>query len=326
MERVIKYIVLISCIWGLSASYGFAFEDQELKAKSLAAYTMGVLYDLEGKTDEAVAEYEKSANLENTAAVHLRLGADYARLGKLPEAIEALNRVLETDPENIQARYVLALIYNTQKEFDKAALQYEAILKSFTKAEPKNIEIYGLLAQLYYSQKEYDKAISQFEIILSLQSDNVDIMFLLGSLYAELSRTQEAEAILNKAIKIDPEHDGCLNTLGYLYAEEGVKLDEAKELIGRALTIDPKNGAYLDSLGWVYYRQGQYEEALKYLQQADKQMKDPVIHEHLGDVYVKLQKVDEAEKFYRLSLASTPYKEKKKKKIKALESSVPATP
>lgn len=291
----------------------------EKKAKALASYTLGVMYDLQGLTSQAIEEFEKAINYDESYAIHLRLGADYARIGNLDAAVEKLNKVIEYDSNNVQARYLLALIYSTQKEFDKAAKEYESILTSFAKAEPENIEIYGYLSQLYYSQKEYDKAIEQLEIILSFTPDNTDLIFLLGSLYLELDKKDEAVDLFEKAIKIDPEHDSSLNSLGYVYAEDGVKLEEAQALIEKAVAMDPENGAYLDSLGWVYFRKGEYLQALELLKKADNLLRDAVIYEHLGDVYHKLNKTQEAEKYWKLSLEMEPDQDHIIEKINSLK-------
>jgi len=294
-------------------------EEALLKAKSLASYTMGVVYDLKGFTDEAIESYEKSAQYNDNYAAHLRLGADYARLGKLPEATAELQTVLQQDPNNVQARYLLALIYSSLKEFDKAALEYEAILKSFSKAQPENKEIYGYLGQLYYSQGEYEKAIKEFEIMLSLDPINTDIIFLLGSLYLEQNDDGKAKDYFLRCTKVDPQHDGCLNSLGYLYAEEGINLKEAQDLIEQALALDPENGAYLDSLGWVFYQRGEYEKALMTLKKANKFLKDPVIYDHLGDVYRKLSQPEQAKKYWELSLELLPEQNHIQEKLKSLE-------
>ncbi len=52
----------------------------------------------------------------------------------------------------------------------------------------------------------------------------------------------------------DPKNSDALNSLGYMLAERGQKLDEAITLVERALVVEPGNGAYLDSLGWAYYK------------------------------------------------------------------------
>ncbi len=298
-------------------SWPFMYPKDE--AKALTSYIMGVIYDFNGLTDKAIEEFKNSTNYVDNYIIHLRLGGEYARVGNLTAAIKELQTVIKYDPTNVQARYLLALIYSTQKDFNKAAGEYEAILKSFSQAEPQNIEIYNYLGQLYYAQKDYGKAISQYEIILSLTPDNPDIMFTLGSLYLTVNKSERGIELLSRAIKIDPDYDVALNSLGYVYAEKGSNLDEAQQLIERAIKIDPNNGAYLDSLGWIYYQRGDYHNALQYLQQADSLLKDPVIYEHLGDVYYRLHQADDARKYWELSIKLLPDQQRVLEKLKSLD-------
>lgn len=288
------------------------------KARGLAHYAMGYRYDLLGQTNLAVLEYERAAGFDkDSPVIRLKLGAGYARLNMLEEAVEELKTAHQLDSENLQPRYLLALIYSNQRKYDKAADEYEFILKAFSEAEPRNVEIYSYLGQLYYSQRKYERAAEQFEKILSLDPVNADVMYMLGSLYLEIDRKDQAIQILRESIQIDPEHDGSLNTLGYLYTEEGKNLDEAVDLIGRALKISPDNGAYLDSLGWAYYKKGMYEKALEMLLKADASLKDPVICEHIGDVYHKLNRMEEAVKSWESSLELLPDQESVRQKINA---------
>lgn len=320
LSRVIGWLSIF--LWGVCLFCPrpvAALDERDNKAKSLAYYIIGVMDDLQGMNEQAIEAYKNSVSFEGNATVYLRLGADYARLGKLAAASAALRKVVEFDTQNIQARYLLAIIYSAEREYEKAAQEYETILNSFKEANPDNIEIYGYLGQLYYAQKQYDKAIKQFEIIHSLEPKNADVLYLLGSLYLETRNQKKAIDSFLQALAADPTHDGCLNSLGYLYAEDGQKLDEAEDLIRRALKVDPHNGAYLDSLGWVYFKKGQYQEALKTLEEADSFMKDPIIYEHLGDVYLKLERFDEARKYWSLSLDLLPGQEHVQKKIQSLQ-------
>ena len=139
------------------------FQDQVSTTKGLSHYAMGQVYDLLGMTNRAVLEYEEAIQYDESSYLsHLRLGAGYARLNMLPEAIEQLLLVGKFNSEDLQSHYLLALIYSTRQEYSKAAQEYELILKTFSEAEPQNIQIYNYLGQLYYSQKKYDQAIQKF--------------------------------------------------------------------------------------------------------------------------------------------------------------------
>jgi Tfp pilus assembly protein PilF len=100
-----------------------------------------------------------------------------------------------------------------------------------------------------------------------------------------------------------PDFPGALNFLGYLLADNARELPEALSMIRRALDQDPGNGAYVDSYGWVLYRLGRLEEARVQLESAlTLTGGDPVIHEHLGDVYRDLRMPERAREQYRASL------------------------
>jgi predicted negative regulator of RcsB-dependent stress response len=57
-------------------------------------------------------------------------------------------------------------------------------------------------------------------------------------------------------------------------------------MVEKALSIRPDDGYYLDSLAWVFFKKKEYDKALKLQLDAVKVIKnDPVMMEHLGDIY-----------------------------------------
>lgn len=307
----------------LSADFGHAavIEPKVSTAKSLAHYMMGQVYDFLGLTKRAALEYQQAAQYDGSVyLIHLRLGAAFARLNMLDEAEQELKFVGELKEDELQSRYLLALIYATENEHEKAAREYEYILTRFSAADPQNTEIHAYLGQLYFAQRKYDQAIAQFENLLKLEPANTDVMYLLGSLYLEEARTGDAIRILEGSLKLAPDHDGSLNTLAYAYALEEIKLDEALDMIRRALDMKPNNGAYLDTLGWIYFKKGMFEEALASLLEAEKVLKDPVIYDHLGDVYFKQDQVEQAIAYWQKSLSLDPAQEEVDQKIRTAQS------
>jgi tetratricopeptide (TPR) repeat protein len=98
-----------------------------------------------------------------------------------------------------------------------------------------------------------------------------------------------AEEAFRAVIARDPAHAQALNYLGYMLADRGERLDEAVALIERALAIDPGNGSYLDSLGWACFRLRRYEDARTHLTEAASQLPtNSVVQDHLGDALAAL--------------------------------------
>ena len=129
-------------------------------------------------------------------------------------------------------------------------------------------------------------------------------MFWLGASYERTGRGPEAETVLQGLLNIDPDFAPALNYLGYMWAEQGENLDQALLLVQQAVALEPDNGAYVDSLGWAHFQLGEYDQAREYLERAARIVgNDPVVLEHLGDLYQALGQLEDARRSYNRSLA-----------------------
>ena len=92
-----------------------------------------------------------------------------------------------------------------------------------------------------------------------------------------------------------PNNPAIQNYLGYILAEENIKLEEAKALIEKALEKEPDNAAFLDSYAWVLYRLGYYKKALDYIDKAIEATSiDPLMYEHKADILLALGEYENA--------------------------------
>jgi tetratricopeptide (TPR) repeat protein len=164
------------------------------------------------------------------------------------------------------------------------------------------------LAQIYGDGKRYNdeaKTLDEIEKVSSTNTEKEQVSFLRGATLERQKKYEASEAEFRKALQLNPEDDSALNYLGYMLANRGIKLEEAAKLIEKALEISPDNGAYLDSLGWAYYQLGRLDEAegplLRALQKPETES-DPTVHDHLGDLYLKMGKTKEAIAQWQTSL------------------------
>ena len=94
-----------------------------------------------------------------------------------------------------------------------------------------------------------------------------------------------------------------LNYIGYLWLEDGKRIDEAGNMILEAYNKYPLDGHIIDSLGWLFYKIGNYAKAVEYLEQAsDMNPANAVISDHLGDAYWSFGRKNEAEFQWRHAL------------------------
>ena len=168
---------------------------------------------------------------------------------------------------------------------------------------------------VYLQQKKLKEAESIYKLIADIAPEDSQAHFFLASIYYELKNNSATEKELKVALKLKPDDHEVLNFLGYFYLEQDKNIDQAGVIIKKALSGDPENGAYIDSLGWFYFKKRKFKEALVELEKAAALLSDPVIYDHLGDVFLKLGNRDNAKLNWDKSLKLDPGQEKIKDKL-----------
>jgi tetratricopeptide (TPR) repeat protein len=177
-------------------------------------------------------------------------------------------------------------------------------------------EIVYYLAIGQREAKQSQQAVATFEEALheaQLDEDNdvinAKFYFNYGAAAEQAGLYEKAADLLRKSIALDPTNSAeAYNYIGYMWADHNMNLDEAEAMIKRALESEPNNASYLDSLGWVEFRKGKFDQALSDLLRAAKTVErdDPVVFEHIGDTYLKLNRVPEALDAWQKALALDP--------------------
>jgi tetratricopeptide (TPR) repeat protein len=304
-----------------------------------AQYELANSMVVRGQRDEAISRFESLVQLPGKDAgryrdvFRTRLALLYEESGRYDEAIELLEGILEEKPGDVDSQ--LRLFY-ALKQAQKTGRSLD-LTDSLMKEHPDNPYVviaraqalsadgqldraaellkdrinysddpelfYVAASQIYMSHEQYLGARKLVEKGLASYPDSSPIRFQLGAVLERLKDYEAAEMEFKKVLGENPDDATALNYLGYMLADQGIRLDEALGYIERAVELDPYNGAYLDSLGWVYYKQNRLEEAEAHLKEAARiNQSDPVILEHLGDLYVRKGQHEDAVDCYRRSL------------------------
>lgn len=200
-------------------------------------------------------------------------------------------------------------------EYDSAAVYARRLVE----ATPDSLDSRRLLARVYQDAKRWPEAARAWAEARSLAPRDPVLMLDHGFCLEQSGDVEGAIELGREALRHAPDLPGALNFLGYLLADNDRDLPEALGLITRAVEQDPGNGAFVDSHGWVLYRLGRLDEARARLEQAVVLTGgDPVVHEHLGDVYRDLRLNDRAREQYRASLAADSHNARVRSKLDQL--------
>jgi tetratricopeptide (TPR) repeat protein len=184
---------------------------------------------------------------------------------------------------------------------------------------PQDPILLYMLGNAYLSSRQYEKAEEHLKEASTLPARRPLKTNIFGSLadtYAGLEKWDSAFEYYQKAIELDTQNPVIYNNYAYYLSQQEQLLPKAEELALRALEFSPNNTSFLDTVGWIYYKQGQLQKAQKYIQQAVNSA-DPSadILEHMGDVLLKLDKPNEAKKWWQKALEKDSAKTHLKDKI-----------
>jgi tetratricopeptide (TPR) repeat protein len=259
------------------------------------------LYERQRRWKEAAAAYANAEKANPRADLTSGHAAALLNAGAPDEARALLEQVIgkRTAPD-AGLMYLLAESQRQMKDLDAAAATAQKLRAAFPD-DPRGL---AFEAQLMLARGRKDDAIAAYGALVKRMPDEPSFVYQYAQLLEDAGRIPEAEKVLRDLIARDPLDGNALNSLGYMFADRGERLDEAVDLLQRALKIEPANPSFEDSLGWAFYKQGKFDEADKPLSDAAARMPgNSVIQDHLGDLRLKQQRVAEAITAWERALA-----------------------
>ncbi|MBT8079503.1 MAG: tetratricopeptide repeat protein [Gammaproteobacteria bacterium] len=208
-------------------------------------------------------------------------------------AIELYSQVVQGSNAVLSQRRASGIM--SQNGDEEAALQH---LRDFGEKHPNYaVEMIEAEAQLLASLERYPDALEKYDRVVSYRPDDEGALLGRAELLLRMGRLDAAIKQYREAVDRWPDSAISLNALGYTLADRTERYNEAERLIRKALKLDPDSPAIIDSWGWVLYRKGKNEQALTELQRAYEKLRDPEVAAHIVEVLWKLDRIEEAQEF-----------------------------
>lgn len=241
--------------------------------------------------DVAKADFQDlldSGNYRMDALYYLGRIAD--RQSEPAQAVRYYSQVI-SGTNAVLAQSRAAGILAQQGEHEKALNH----LSDFAEINPNfAVDMLRSKAQLLVTIDRDDEALEIFDQVVAYRPDNESVQLGRAALLLRMGRTDDAVGQYRHAVKRWPESSMSLNALGYTLADLTDEYDEAEKLIKKALKLDPDSAAIIDSWGWVLFRQGRSEEAIGYLETAYEKLRDPEVAGHIVEVLLSLDRSEDA--------------------------------
>lgn len=203
--------------------------------------------------DSLIIYAQKALRLfPNQAEVHFLYGIGLMNKKNYPDAIKAVNRAIDMQPEDdtaiVAGMYsILGDIYNTTQQYDLS----DSVLDHALRLQPNDAG-----------------ALNNYAYYLSVRG----------------VRLNDAEAMSKRSLQIQPGAATFLDTYGWILYKQK-KYDKAREFIEKAIASDANaDGAVWEHLGDIWYKLGDVNKAVENWQKAkQKNTDDPFIDKKISD-------------------------------------------
>ncbi|MCP5067856.1 MAG: tetratricopeptide repeat protein, partial [bacterium] len=227
------------------------------------------------------------------------LGWTYFQQGKSAEALAEYEKALAVEPENVKANNNIALALTEQGQLEKAAEHFKASLA----AEPA-AEIYSDLGFVLDRLGKSEEAVENYHKSLALDPECASAHFNLAVSLLKRDELDGAAAHYRSALLVKPTAE-THNGLGYVLSKQG-KVDEAIAQFREAISANPKYTAAYNNLAGNLIKQGKLDEAASNYRLSLREKPSPILHNQLGVILVRLGRTDEAAREFRNALALNP--------------------
>jgi len=298
-------------------------EVTKLDKDNLAAYSkLAELYEKKGRAQDAVDAY-------------MHVGDSFLKSRVLKKAQEIYQRVVQLQPNHLDARSNLAQIFlkqgsegDAKKEFlvlAELALNtgdLERAQQNATKAiELKSIEAHYIQGVILFKKQQYSEAKTELDNLLRFKVNHVGALVHLARVHLEQNQPDKANEIVQRALKVEKDNPLVLEVQADLAMKRGAKAEAAqayKSLLERAeakndfakaseyarylVSLDENSSTAIGKLGEMLKSAGEKKEA------SDTFFKNVLLLEKQG-------KSDEAAQWARKTLELNPDHAEAQKRI-----------
>lgn len=284
-------------------------QPSSLKASAYYHFALGHLYeDLAGssnnRTDyanKAIDNFRLAMKEDPNAGFLVEDVAELYRMsGRLRDAVDEAQQALKTNPDDVNARKVLAHIYTQQigdaqsNHVDenmarKAIEQYKYI----TQKDPKDVESLVMMGRLDRVVDDSVSAETAFKQAMGVEPDNEDAIVGLASVYSDRGDPKSASALLEKLAQKNPS-PRALVILANNY-ESMREYALAADAYKKAIELDPNRAELKQAMAQDQALAGHYDDALAtYGELMTANPQDPQPYLRSAQIYREQKKLPDA--------------------------------
>lgn len=259
--------------------------------KAIAHFMDGQLFMSQGNYSMAILEFQDALELDPMAStIIVSMAESYWKLGKARKSEELLFNALNINPDDFEAREMLANQYIFQNKHDKAIEQYR-VLAEISDEDPRYLIA---LAKLVLSQNNINESISLFIKAYEKDKSRIDILEEAANLSLRSRQLDKARSLYKQLIDFDKNNAYYLSTYIDLIVMSGDYINGIVALES-LIDIEGETAERLSQLGILYYKMENIVKAKPlFIKLINMNHFDVTIMHFLSNIYLEESILDSA--------------------------------
>jgi eukaryotic-like serine/threonine-protein kinase len=222
---------------------------------------------------------------------------EYEKSENIDNAIAEFNQALKVDPNYAPAYAGLGEAYwigydqlNKAKSWLAKASEN---CKQAVSLNPRMAEGQACLGNVSFSTGKYEEAVALYQRALKLNPESGNTLGQLALAYEKLGNPAAAEPAYKQAVALRPNYWAVYNWFGIFYYNQG-QYSKAAEMFQKVTGLAPDNYVGYSNLGGAYVTQGRYQDAIQAFQRSIDLRPDADAYNNLGYAYILMHRFPEA--------------------------------
>lgn len=276
---------------------------------SAVLYELGSFHHSLDQKSKALTYFEKAVknNSSNNFYYKVSLAMLYFELQQYTQAIDVYESLVQQDPDKTDLYLYLAESYRLDGNIPKAINALDKLEKVTGLNERISLQKF----QLYSVIENKSKAYAELEKYIERYPKEVKYYVLLGNIYVQDDKLQEAYMTLSKARAINPDDPYLITAMAGYYEKANRKEDAQRELnialLSPKLDIDTKLTILGQYIGTLHKNDGDTQRANALLDTLIiEHPQEPKLNMVYGELLMLQKKTNEAHTQFKIFAESNP--------------------